>query len=161
MLSEFQIKHVWESMLAAEARSLYFGDLASRYTRRKQWITGVSFFFSSGAAATIIAKAPQWVPLMLALVVAGATAYAMAVNLDRRIATMARLHSAWREIATQYDRLWNHASDEDSESQLDKIMERENEPSELATTDAPNDQKLLGKWQDRVFSLYHLTTQHE
>jgi hypothetical protein len=160
VLNEFQTVRVWENMLSAEARSLYFGDLASRYTRHKQWITGASFFLSSGAAATIIAKAPQWVPLVLALLAAMATAYAMAVNLDRRIAIMAQLHSAWSQIAIEYDRLWNHASDEDAESQLEKIMEREKEPSELATTDAPNDQILLGKWQDRVFSLYHLTSQH-
>jgi hypothetical protein len=160
VLNEFQITRVWESMLAAEARSLYFGDLAVRYTHHKQWITGLSFFLSSGAAATIIAQAPQWIPLLLALAVAGATAYSMAVSLDRRTATMAKLHSAWSQIATEYDRLWNHASDEDAESQLEKIMEREKEPSELATTDAPNDQKLLEKWQDRVFSLYHLSGQH-
>ena len=93
--------------------------------------------------------------------VAGATAYAMAVNLDRRIATMAKLHSAWNQIATEYDRLWNRVDDEDAQNQLEKILEREKEPSELATTEAPNDQDHLGKWQDRVFSLYHLTNQHE
>ncbi|MGH8335666.1 MAG: hypothetical protein ACRETL_02305, partial [Gammaproteobacteria bacterium] len=47
VLTDFQINRVWEHMLAAESRALYFGDLASRYTRRKQWITGVSFFFSA------------------------------------------------------------------------------------------------------------------
>ena len=41
MLSEFQTNAVWENMLAAEARSLYFADLASRYTRYKQWISGL------------------------------------------------------------------------------------------------------------------------
>lgn len=156
MLNEFQQTKAWEGLLNAEVRSLYFGDLASRYTRQKQWITGVSFFFSSGAAATIIGKAPEWVPLVLALTVAGATAYAMAVNLDRRISTMARLHSAWSKIATDYSHLWNHWSDQDAEDQLDKIVNCEAEPSEVATTEAPNNQKLLGKWQDRVFSMYHL-----
>jgi hypothetical protein len=43
---------------------------------------------------------------------------------------------------------------------LNKILQSEKEPSEAATTDAPNDQELLGQWQDRVFSLYHLTGQH-
>jgi len=160
VLNEFQINRVWENMLAAETRSLDFGDLASRSARQKQWITGLSFFFSSGAAATIIAKSPQWIPLLLALMVAAATAYAMAVNLDRRIATMAKLHLAWSQIATDYDRLWNHAADDDAEECLEKIIEREKEPSELATTDAPNNQKLLEKWQNRVFSLYHLTGDH-
>ena len=160
MLNEFQTTRVWENMLAAETRSLYYGDLASRYTRRKQWITGLSFFLSSGAAATLIGKAPEWVPVLLSVLVAGITAYSMAVSLDRRIGTLARLHSAWNRIAQEYGRLWNHTSDQDAEDQMAKIIDMEREPSELATTDAPNDQKLLGKWQDRVFSLYHLTDQH-
>ena len=156
MLTEFQRTRAWEGLLSAETRSLYFGDLASRYTRQKQWITGVSFFFSSGAAATIIGRAPTWVPVVLALTVAAATAYSIAVNLDRRIATMAKLHSNWSKIAAEYSRLWNHTSDQDAEDQLDAIINSEREPSELATTEAPNDQELLGQWQDRVFRMYHL-----
>jgi len=73
---------------------------------------------------------------------------------------MARLHSAWSGISQEYTRLWSHVGDEDAENQLKKIIEMSREPSELATTDAPNDQKLLEKWQDRVFALYHLTGQH-
>lgn len=160
MLNDFQIKQVWENMLAAEAISLYFGDLASRYTKRKQWVTGASFFLSSGAAATVIAKAPEWVPVLLALIVAIVTAYSMAVNLDGKILTMAKLHTTWSGIANEYTRLWNHTFDVDAEERLNKIIESEKEPSELATTDAPNDQNLLGKWQDRVFLRYGLTNRH-
>jgi hydrogenase maturation factor len=139
---------------------LYFGDLASRYTRQKQWITGLSFFLASGAAASLIGKAPEFVPTVLSLVVAGMTAYSIAVGLDRKTATMAKLHSAWNRISQEYNRLWSHAGDDDAEDQLEQILEMSREPSELATTDAPNDQKLLEKWQDRVFALYHLTGQH-
>ncbi len=160
MLSEAQIKRVWDGMLAAETRSLYFVDLASRYTRQKQWITGISFFLSSGAAATIVGKSPAWIPLVLALIVAASTAYAMAVNLDGKIATMIKLHSAWSVIATKYDGLWNHTYEDDAEDRLNQIVQSEREPSEIATTDAPNDQKLLGKWQDRVFAMYHLGSDH-
>lgn len=160
MLTEFQRTQVWENMLAAETRSLYFGDLASRYTARKQWITGLSFFLSSGAAATLIAQAPGWVPIVLSLAVAIMTAYSIAVGLDRKIAVMAKLHSAWDRISQEYNQLWNHTNDADAEQRLIQIVERSREPSELATTDAPNDQKLLGKWQDHVFALYHLTGQH-
>ncbi len=147
-------------MLGAEARALYFADLASRYTRYKQVITGASFFLSSGAAASVIGKAPEWIPVLLALVAAGANAYSIAVGLDRKIGTMAKLYAAWSRIATDYDRLWNHAYDDDAEAQLDAISQREVEPSELAATEAPNDQRLLGKWQERVFSMHHLTDQH-
>jgi hypothetical protein len=159
MLTADQITRVWENMLASEARSHYFGDLTTRYTRRKQLITGLSFFLSSGAAATVIAKMPSWVPVLLALGSAAITAYAMAVNLDGLIATMAKLHSSWNQISSDYDRLWNHAYDEDAEHKLDEIIGKEKVASELAATDAPNDQKPLGQWQQRVFVLHQLKDQ--
>ena len=65
MLTEEQIVDVWEGRISAEVRSLYFGDLASLYTTQKQWITGASFFLSSGAAALLIAKLPVWIPIAL------------------------------------------------------------------------------------------------
>jgi hypothetical protein len=160
MLNDFQIRRVWDDMLAAETRSLYFGDLASRYASRKQWITGLSFFLSSGAAATLIGKSPEWVPVVLAVVVAVMNAYALAVNLDGKITTMAKLHGLWRQISSDYNRLWNHVYDTDAEEQLEKITNSDKEASELATTNAPNNEKLMAKWQDRVFALYHLSDQH-
>ena len=156
MLTEPQISDVWEGQVSAEVRSLYFGDLASVYTRRKQWITGLSFFLSSGAAATLIAKLPVWVPIVLSLIVAFITAYAVAVNLDSKIRTMAKLHYAWNQIGNDYRRLWNHTYSEEAESELADIQRREMEFSELATTDAPNEPKRLLRWQDQVFKLYRL-----
>jgi len=147
-------------MLAAETRSLYFGDLAARYTRTKQWITGASFFFSSGAAATVVTRAPAWVPGGLALVVALVNAYSMAVNLDGKIKTMSTLHASWDRIATDYGRLWNHTYSDDAEEHMYEIIERARAASEIATTEAPNNQKLLGEWQDRVFALHNLTGQN-
>ena len=143
-------------MLSAETRALYFGDLTSRYTLQKQWITGVSFLLSSAAAATIIAEFHPAIPAVLALIVAAATAYAMAVNLDGRIRTMAKLQSSWSQIASRYDTLWSHLYDDDAEEELQDIIDREREPSEIAATSAPNNEALLRKWQDRVFSMHHL-----
>ena len=83
----------------------------------------------------------------------------MAVNLDGRIGTMVKLHSLWNQIAADYDRLWNHVYDEDAESQLEDVMGRERDASELAATDAPNKPKLLAEWQQRVFALHQLKDQ--
>ncbi len=160
MLNEFQTSRVWENMLSAETRALYFADLATRYTRRKQLITGVSFFLSSAAAASLIGKLPQLVPLLASGFVAVLAAYSMAVGLDRKISTMVKLHSAWNSISTEYQRLWNHPETDDAETQLHAIFKRESEPSELAATEAPNDPELLGQWEDRVISMYNLTGQH-
>ncbi len=73
---------------------------------------------------------------------------------------MSSLHATWSRIGTDYSRLWSHTYADDAEEQLNEILERSRVASEIATTEAPNDQKLLGKWQDRVFTLHNLTGQH-
>ena len=157
MLTDDQINRVWQGMLAAETRALYFSDLATQYTRRKQLITGLSFFLSSGAAATIIARTPGWVPVVLSVVTAALTAYSIAAGLDRKTSTMVKLASSWREITAAYDRLWNHAYDASASADLYKIMQSENAPSDLAATDGPPiDEKRLDTWQQRVFRLHGL-----
>jgi len=158
MLSDHQIRRVWEHMLAAETRALYFGDLGATYTRRKQIISGLSFVGASGAAVTVISHAPAWVPMTLSLVTAVLTAYTIAVNLDGKIATMAKLFASWHTLARQYDELWNRVQADDAEAVFTKLVEREREPSELAVSAAPHDPPRLKKWQDHVFAMYHLTT---
>lgn len=145
------INGVWERMISAEVRSLYFADLARRYTVQKQWIVGISFFLSSAAAASLGAQAPTWMPLIMAAIVAVLSAYSMAVGLDRKAQTMAKLHYSWLQVETDYERLWNHVHSEEAEADFEQLVQRERELSQLATTDAPNNVRLLEKWEDHVF----------
>jgi hypothetical protein len=126
------------------------------YSTRKQIITGLSFFLASGAAATLIGNAPVWVPTVLAVFTAALNAYSVAIGLDRKVSTMVKLGSTWRQIANAYERLWNHTYEQDAEAEFDKIAEMESAPSELAATDAPYDPKRLDRWQQHVFQMYHL-----
>jgi hypothetical protein len=153
MLNQDQIDEVWKSQIAAETRSLYFADLTNLYTREKQWITGSSFFLSSGAAATLIGKAPVCVPIFLSVAVAIATAYSIAINLDSKLRTMAKLQTAWTQIADGYKRLWSHYYDDGAEAELEDLRHREVEFSELASINAPYDEKRLTRWEDHVFKL--------
>jgi hypothetical protein len=157
MLSEAEANRVWERMFGAEVRSLYFGDLASRYTKYKQFLTGISFFFSSAAAASIAAGS-HWIPLIMSVISALAGAYSIAAGLDRKAATMAKLHSGWYELATDYEKLWNHWRADDAEVSYAELVSRERDFSQMATTEAPNDQKLLGKYQDVVLKQHHIGT---
>jgi hypothetical protein len=156
MLNENQIGRLWENMLSAEARSLYFAHLGSRYTLTKQWLTGSSFFLASGAAASVVGKLPEWVPVLLATLSAAATAYSMAVNLDARAQTMTKLHALWSRLAADYERLWNHAYEDGAEQELESVIAREQEPSELAISSARYDPKLLVEWEDQVFKMHRL-----
>src|SRR5437773_2086236 len=102
-MTESQANRVWELMVEAEVRALYFGDVASRYTKRRQIITGLSLLLSSGAAATIVAQAPSAVPLVMAAVTAFLSAYQISVGLDRKIAALVKLHGAWHSLQSSYE----------------------------------------------------------
>ena len=56
------------------------------------------------------------------------TAYSLASGLDRKVLTMSKLSSSWREIAAAYDRLWSHTYEPDAEYQLDAIIAMEKAP---------------------------------
>ena len=156
MLTADQITDLWERSIGAEVRALYFADWANTYSTRKQWITGLSFFFSSGAVVTLAAKGPIWVPILLTGIIAVTTAYSVAVGLDAKVRTMAKLHYSWNQLSADYARLWNQTYREDAISVLDDLVRREQALSELAATDAPYDSTRLARWQDHVFQQYHL-----
>ena len=160
MLSDQQTNMVWQKMAEAEVRSLYFGDLAATYTKRKQFIAGATFFLSSGAAASLWATRADiahWAPLVMSLIVAVLSAYSMAVNLDRKAVTMANLHAAWNHLADDYEHLWHHWHEHDAQQVLDKLLARAREISETATTEAPYDKRRMDKWQEHVYSRYSPT----
>ena len=153
-MSHEQANRVWEKMAEAEVRSLYFGELAARYTRRKQIISGLSLFLSSGAAATLVAGWPDWLPALAAAIVAAITAYSIAANLDRAAVTMANLHATWNHLADDYKHLWHRWYEDDAEEDLARLLTRAREASEKGSTEAPYDQRLLDKWQEHVYSQY-------
>jgi hypothetical protein len=153
MLATGEVNRVWERMVEAEVRSFYFAELASQFTKHKQIITGMSFFLTSGAAASLIAQAPTLIPILLSVSVALASAYSMAVGLDRRIKTLTQLHCEWNQLSAQYEHLWNHWGDDDATRILDELIKRGRDASEIAT-EMPYDEKLLGKWESRVYSRF-------
>jgi len=150
MLTEDQTNRLWNDILAAEVRSFYFADLGTRYTRQKQIITGVAFFFSSGAAASWVAHAPAWIPVAMSVSIAVLTAYSIAVGLDKKASTMAKLHYTWSEIENDRRQLWNHWYEDDAEARLREIEARDLEASQNAITDAPYNKGLIQKWQTFV-----------
>jgi hypothetical protein len=153
MLTRHEADRVWERMVEAEVRSFYFADLASRYTTRKQIITGITFFLSSGAAATLVGKLPAWLPLSLSIIVAIVTAYSIAIGLDSRIKTLTELHYRWNHLSADYERLWNHWQEDDAEQVLEDLLRRAREASETGT-EMPYDSKLVEKWQKMVYSRF-------
>ena len=160
MLNEDQIQQIWEGMISAETRALYFADLGRMTTIRKQWITGISFFLATGAAAELIAKGPAWVAIISASLVAVMSAYSMAVNLDKNIPTLIQLHAGWARIADDYQNLWNHVYVDDAESRMLAIQEQEKRYSEMAVSGIQYEPKRLEKWEHHIFYLRNLSDQY-
>jgi hypothetical protein len=153
-LSEAQVNRVWERMWEAEVRSLYFGDLAATYTKRKQVITGLSFLLSSGAAATAAAHASWLFPLTTSGIAAILNGYSIAVGIDRKAAVMAKLHTSWNQLRDDYERLWNHWFEDDAEAQFEALQKRERDASETGSTEAPYDVPRIEKWTHLVYDRY-------
>jgi hypothetical protein len=145
-------RKVWDRMIEAEVRSMYFAALASRYTLEKQCITFGSFFLASGAAVTIYGKSPSWVPLVFTTITALASAYSVAFGLDRRARTMANLQQEWSVLQYGYERLYRHLDDHNAEEVFDQLVERARKASD--STEAPYDEALIDKWTDRVYARY-------
>ncbi len=147
LLFEDQITDVRERQISAEVRSLYFGELANQYSRKKQWITFTTLFLSSGTAGSLLARSPIWVPATLSVLVAVITAYTIAINLDLTIRSTSKLHSAWSELALDYASLWDNAYADDVQQTFALLARRERELSDLGATDAPHHPKRVEYWQ--------------
>lgn len=158
MLTGAQIEEVWKRQLDAETRALYFADLANWYTAQKKWISALSFFLASGAVVTLLAKTQDWVPVALSIFTAVINAYSSAFGLDSKMRAMAKLYSQNSQLASDYERLWNNVYADDAGSVLDNLIRHDREISEEATTEAPNDQKRMGRWQKYVFTQHGLPT---
>jgi hypothetical protein len=71
---------------------------------------------------------------------------------------MARFHEQNSQLATDYERLWNNVHADDAESTLENLIRRDREISASARLEAPNDQKLMGRWQDYILRQHGLPT---
>ena len=70
MLSDAQIKRLWEEWIAAETRAYWYAELSTKYQQRQRIITILSLVLSSGAAVlffTRIGLAP-YIAILAAIV---------------------------------------------------------------------------------------------
>jgi hypothetical protein len=154
MLSQPQIEKLWECKMSAEARAFYFADIANRESGIKRWITGVTFVISSAVVVTLLSKVPNWISVAMALSIAVANGYQIAVGQDSKIKTAGKLHMGWLKLEHDYDRLWSHTSDAEAESDLDKLLDHERDLSETAATELGHDDERWSRWMDIVHKKY-------
>ena len=157
MLSEYQQKIAWESLLAAEIRSEYFAELSGRYARRQRYLVVGSLLLSSGAFLTLVTTAVPsayaWIKPTLALLAAALSFWSLVAKNERGSIDSADLHFRWNLLAIEYQALWADVFREDAADKLTELRKREAELSKSSTS-FPDDQTLMAKCQDNV-ELHH------
>lgn len=145
-------RRVWDEMLFAGMRANYFGELVSRYQHLEKAIRVFVLVASSGAAATVLTSAPDWVKFGLPLLAAVGSFWLLFSQYSILARDAADLHAGWSSLEAEYERLWNHLDEPASETVFDQIYERGNGLSK-AGTKFPNNKKRLGYWLDEVVQI--------
>ena len=146
-IPEDEAGKVWQAMRAARVRSLYFGDMLSRYSRRKQWVQGVSLGFSSGAVIAALGESWQQAAPALAAVVAIANAWSISANLDQKTLTLAALRTSWETLRIEYSELWAQWYADDATNRFAALQRRGNDLGMVASSGAPWDPKAVARWE--------------
>jgi hypothetical protein len=141
-------RRVWDEMLFAAMRSNYFGGMVLWYRNLEKWIRVVILLASSGAAAAVLANAPEWIKLGLPLLAAAGTFWLILSQFGTLAHDAADLHSGWNSVQARYERLWNHLEG-GSEATFHEIFDSANALSK-AGTKFPNKQRRLALCLDQV-----------
>lgn len=153
MLSDAQIKRVWDGMLSAEIRANYFAE-AQRYATRQRYATWAALFLSSGALATFLirdlpAEIRVYMQALLMLGTAALSLHSLVSQRERQSAGAADLHMRWNKLGREYERVWENVYADDAIERLNKLDDQAAELSKAGTA-FPNEVKTMLKWEDRV-----------
>jgi hypothetical protein len=153
MLSEYQQKIVWDSLLGAEIRAAYFAELSGRYLRYQRRLVFGSLVMSSGAFLSLVTTAVPpsfgWVKPLLAFLAAGLSFWSLIAKNERGSIDAADLHFRWSLLAIDYQGIWANVSDDLAASKLYELEKREAELSKSSVS-LPEDEALMVKCQDNV-----------
>ena len=151
-MTEAEAGEIWAAMREARVRSLYFGDMLSRFTTRKQWVQGISLGFSSGAVITAIRASWPEVTSLLAAVVAITNVWAISTNLDQKILTLAALRTSWETLRIEYGELWSRWYEDGAADRFAALQRRANDLGVMASSGAPWNPKAVARWEGFVDS---------
>jgi hypothetical protein len=153
MLSSFEEKIVWDSMLGAEIRAQYFAALSTRYRGRQFWLSLSSFVLSSGAffalVTTVVPAKYGWIKPTVALMAACLSGCSLLAKNERNSIDSADLHFRWNQLAIEYRRVWTDVSADDARTRLQEL-EREEATLSKSSTAFPEDLELMAICEDNV-----------
>jgi hypothetical protein len=138
---------VWEEMIFANMRANYFAELVSHYQKIEKTLRVVSLVSSSGAAATVLTAAPDWIKIGFPIIAAFVSLWLLFSQYGMMSRDAADLHVGWDGLAGDYERLWNHLEDPNAEALYYQIYERGESLSKTGTR-FPNRKKRVSYWMD-------------
>lgn|ERR1039458_2579727 len=142
-------RRVWDEMLFAAMRANYFGEMVLWYQNLEKWIRVVILVASSGAAATVLAKTPDWLKLGLPIIAAAGSFWLILSQFGMLAREASDIHAGWNSVEARYERLWNSLEEPGSEMLFDQIYDSANALSK-AGTKFPNRQKRLAHCLDQA-----------
>jgi hypothetical protein len=158
MLSELQIKDVWEGWIGGEIRANFFAAMGSRFQTQQKILTWMTLIFSSGAAATFVAGwFPEWVKPVLMVLTAAISLCLLLQQNQKRFAECADLHFRWYRLSNEYKALWDDMYSLEALDRLRALQEKEAELSKSSMA-IPDDEDAMLKWQDYVIRQHGLTS---
>lgn len=155
-LNEYDQNRLWENLIGAETRSLYFAALVQTLRVRQRWLTGGSLILSSGAAITIFTSAlPEhaWVKGVLALLSAVFSAVSLVSANEKNAIEASDLSYRWQNLANSYQQLWSDMYAEDAPERLRELSDEEAKVSKSSTS-LPNMVRLMEEAEDNVAMHY-------
>ncbi|MBS1876017.1 MAG: hypothetical protein JSU00_22585 [Acidobacteria bacterium] len=139
---------VWEEMVYAYMRTHYFAALVAKYQQYDKWFRVAGFVLSSGSIASALFAADPMVRASVPIVATAVSAWLLFSQYSTVSRDASELMTQWQDIATKYEKLWNHLDDDDAETQFDAIYQSANLLSKPGSK-FPEDKKLLNEWMDR------------
>jgi len=149
MISEMERRIVWEGWFSSEVCMMYFAELSGSYRRWQTMATWGTLVASSGALATVLAKAPDQLAAAFAVIVTGLSCYLVLARNDHKAIDAADLSFRWGRLAAEYRALWMDQYDEAARSRLDDLEVRRAEISRAGTA-YPNNQRRIRHLYDQV-----------
>jgi hypothetical protein len=143
MDSDRLYNRLWEEMVYANMRANFFGELVRVYQNWDKWLRLGVLVLSSGSAATTLASLPIELRLALPVLATGASLWLFVSQYSTMSRDASDLNTAWEEIASRYEYLFNHLHEEGTEESFYKVFESAGKLSSKAAKFPQSGKRLL------------------
>lgn len=149
---------VWESMVFADFRVRYFGELATQYRRRQRRLNITLAILSSSAFVVLALRLGvelelPWLAEAAALLVAVLGWLLALGRYSERSSLAASLVRRWSDLHTQYRALWlslEEMEDREIRSRWQELEESQGEIDQTAASEFPHKRRLANRVYDEM-----------